>query len=278
MPKRFTETEAQRIFALAAERQHETGQDEPGLSLEELEEVGRAAGLDPAFVREAAIDALRPETTGTTRRVLGMPLEFRRERFIRGTVSDEAWAQIVVDLRRQFNKAGLVTDIGPLREWRTEAEDSKQPVTVTLTPEREGTRVVVEQSQANTALGMGIGFGVNFLMGLIFTVVSTLETGDPDMIIPGLIMLASALLFGLGAFFGMRVYGRNQTTKFDAVLDRAELAIRDAEDAIAREAAAAPVREPIHEAPRLDPGLLHGPDLGDGLPEAGGAPRSRDRA
>ena len=266
MPKRFSEADAQRIFALAAERQHEVGQSETGLSLEELEEVGRAAGLDPAFVRQAAMDALRPETTGTTRRVLGMPLEHRRERFIRGTVTDDAWAQIVVDLRRQFNKPGLVTDIGPLREWRSVASDQQQPVTVTLTPERDGTRVVIEQSQAGAALGLGIATGVNFFMGLMFALIASLETGNPDLMIPATVMLIFAVLFGLGTFFGMRGYSRSQTTKFDAALDRIDLAVRDHEPAAMAEAP----REP-----RLDPGLLN---YADDLTEAGTPGRQRDRA
>ncbi|MEM6325799.1 MAG: hypothetical protein AAF791_01640 [Bacteroidota bacterium] len=270
MPKRFSEADAQRIFALAAERQHESGQEEPGLSLEELEEVGRAAGLDPAIVREAAMDALRPEATSTTRRVLGMPLEFRRERFIRGAVTDEAWAQIVVDLRRQFNKTGLVTDIGPLREWRSEANDQRQPVTVTLSPEREGTRVVIEQAQAQTALGLGIGLATNLLMGLMFLVFATVETGEPDLIFPATILLTFAAVFGFGAFFGMRGYSRRQLEKFDATLDRIDLAVRDAE----RPAAPASV-EASTEAPRLDPALLDDlPRLGA---EADGTGRSRVR-
>ena len=268
MPKRFSEAEAQRIFALAAERQHETGQPEAGLSLEELEEVGRAAGLDPAIIREAAIDALRPETTDTTRRVLGMPMEFRRERFIRGTVTDEAWAQIVVDLRRQFNKTGLVTDIGPLREWRSVANDQQQPVAVTLSPERDGTRVVIEQSQANTALGIGIGAGVNFLMGLMFLFFATVETGDADLIVPATVMLTFSVLFGLGAFFGMRSYGRRQTEKFDATLDRIDLAVRDHEPAGLAEPASR------DRQPRIDARLLDADE-----PSAPAhANRQRDRA
>ena len=260
MPKRFSEADAQRIFALAAERQHETGQDEPGLSLAELEEVGRVAGLDPQFVREAAMDALRPEATGATRRVLGMPLEHRRERFIRGTVTDAAWAQIVVDLRRQFNKPGLVTDIGPLREWRSVANDQQQPVTVTLTPERGGTRVVIEQSQANTALGLGIATGVNFLMGLVFLFFATVETGEPDLIVPAMVLLAFSLMFGLGTFLGMRSYSRRQTEKFDATLDRIDLALRDH---AAPTALAEPASEPFMPAAtnrqpgRIDAGLLN---------------------
>lgn len=264
MPKRFTEADAQRIFALAAERQHESGQDETGLTLEELEEVGRAAGLDPAFVREAAMDALRPETTGTTRRILGMPLEIRRERFIRGTVTDEAWAQAVVEMRRQFNKPGLVTDIGPLREWRSDVGENKQPVTVTLTPERGGTRIVVEQSQTQAMLGLGIATGVNALMGVIFALLA-LTGVESDMFVPAIIMLVIAAVMGGGTYGGMRGYSRSQSRKFEAVLDKIDLAARNA-------------REP--EAPertgQIDPALLDDPtDLGL---EAGTSGRRRDRA
>ena len=227
MPKRFSEADAQRIFALAAERQHERGQSESGLSIEELEEVGRAAGLDPALVREAAMDALRPDPASTTKSVLGIPLAYRRERFFHGTATPEAWAQIVMDLRRQFDKPGLVTDIGPLREWRSVANDNQQPVTVTLSPERGGTRVVIEQSQTNTALGLGIATASNAVLGLIFALVA-LVGAESDMFIPAMVMLTFAAIFGGGAYGGMRAYSTSQTQKFDAALDRIDLALRDA--------------------------------------------------
>ena len=257
MSKRFSEAEAQRIFALAAERQHVTGQAEPGLSLEELEEVGRAAGIDPAFVRAAATDALRPEPTATTKSVLGMPLGFRRERFLRGTVTDDAWARIVVDLRQQFNKPGLVTDIGTLREWRSEATDYRQPVTVTLTPERDGTRVVIERSQAQTALGLGIGAGSNLALGLLFALITAFGEGTVDMEFPATLLIAIGVLFLAGAFVGMRLHGRRQMQVFDTALDRIDRALGDAEhDRHERERT-----EPTPSG-RLDPSLLDAPEPG----------------
>lgn len=274
MPKRFSEAEAQRIFALAAERQHERGQEDTGLSLEELEEVGRAAGLDPAFVREAAIDALRPETTGTTRRVFGMPLEYRRERFVRGPISDDAWAEIVRELRGRFNKPGLVTDIGKLREWRSDTGINNQPVMVTLTPERDGTRVVIEQSQAQVALGLGIAFGTNALLGLVFLFFSMVETGNPKLMTPAAILLAFSAVFALIAVFGMRNHSRRQTTAFDAVLDKIDLAVRDT--AALAEATAEPERvAPPAESARLDASLLETPASNAAPVQPG---RQRDRA
>lgn len=269
MPKRFSEADAQRIFAAAAERQHERGQTETGLSVEELEEIGRAAGLDPALVREAAMDSLRPEPVSYTKTVLGMPTQFRRERFIRGDITDEAWAQIVADLRRQFNKPGLVTDIGKVREWRSHMNDQMQPVTVTLAPERDGTRVVIERSQTQTVLGLGIAAGVNFFMGLIFLVFANVETGEPDLIFPAAVMLLFALVFATGTYFGMRTHGRRQIESFDTVLDRIDLAVRDTQ----------PLAEPASRAPeaperRIDAALLNG----QAEPDAPGASRQRDRA
>ena len=259
MSKRFTEADAQRIFAAAAERQLERKQTEPGLSLEELEEIGRTSGLDPTLVREAAMDALRPEPVAITKTVLGMPLAFRRERFIRGTVTPQAWAQIVMDLRRQFNKPGLVTDIGPLREWRSVANDQQQPVTVTLSPERGGTRVVIEQTQTNAALGFGIATGVNALMGTVFAILAV-AGAESDFFIPALVLLSFAAVFGAVSYVGMRAYASRQTAKFDAALDRVDLALRDAE-ADAQEA------EPLADAPPARSGRIDATLL-DGAPEA----------
>ena len=56
MPRRYSEEEAQRIFALVADRQRATTGVE-GLSLSELEEAAQAAGLDPGLVAIAAASA-----------------------------------------------------------------------------------------------------------------------------------------------------------------------------------------------------------------------------
>ena len=54
MARTFTEAEAQRVFARVAERQRAQAPADGGLTLEDLEDAARAAGLDPSLVASAA--------------------------------------------------------------------------------------------------------------------------------------------------------------------------------------------------------------------------------
>ena len=262
MSKRFSESEAQRIFARAAERQHAAADEEAGLTVEELEEIGRTAGLDPAFVRAAAADALRPDPVAEDAHdALGMPRHVRRERLIPGTVDDEAWARIVADLRARFKTSGVASQIGPLREWTTSASDNAQPAQISLHTEGEATRVVAEQSFRNSRLGFGIGGGVNLAMGLIFSVVAL--TAEPDMWIPAVVLASFSLVFLLGAVLGMRSHARRQAERFEGAMDRIELALREATpEPVAQ--AAAPEAAASADA-RIVPALLDG-DAPDAAP------------
>ena len=74
-----------------------------GLTLAEMEEVAAEAGLDPMFLRQAALEMdgrksnqldLSSDTTSTHNLV---------DRFIPGHVTDEAWDDLVAELRHRFD-------------------------------------------------------------------------------------------------------------------------------------------------------------------------------
>ena len=116
MTRRYSEEDAQRIFALVAERQRASLGADSGLSLAELEEAARAAGLDPSLVAGAAaeVDAL-PDAEDRT--LAGAPVEVVRQRLIGRSVDDDTWAQMVAAARAEFGDAGMAGQIGRLREW-----------------------------------------------------------------------------------------------------------------------------------------------------------------
>lgn len=260
MARRFSEEEAQRIFARVAERQRAAAPVDAGLSLEDLEEAARAAGLDPALVASAVseLDAL-PERGRT---IAGAPVEVVRHRVVPGPLGDDAWAGMVAAARAQFGNSGMAGQIGRLREWTVVGGNRGNHIVTRLAaePAGDGTRITLSQSVREPVLGFSIATGVNAVMALVFGVLAAAGV-ESGLWIPAAILTGLVLLFGAGTQVGARIWERHRAAAFDALLDRLDLVARDV----------AP--EPIAARPALDLDAL--PDLEDEAPRTA---RARDRS
>lgn len=120
--RRYTEDEIREIFGLAADDRARlptrsgSGRTD-GLTLAELEEIGREVGLAPDRVRAAAtlVDgrgaALREGT------YLGLPISVGRNVPLPRPLTDTEWEVLVGELRETFGARGRVASQGGLREW-----------------------------------------------------------------------------------------------------------------------------------------------------------------
>ena len=257
MPRRFTEEEAQRIFARVAERQRHAAATDRGLSLAELEEAAGAAGLDPALVAAAAAEldaAPHPERT-----FLGSPVEVIRHRVVAGPLDDDAWAQMVAAARREFGHPGIAGQIGRLREWtcftggQNGAANNQTLTRLTAEPTADGTRITLTRSIREVVLGITIATAMQWLVASFFGAIAVAGV-DSNIWIPALIMMGLGTLFGAGTFVGTRVWQGRTGRQFDHLLDRLELAAQSA----------APDRVPAADAPagRLDLDALADDPLG----------------
>jgi hypothetical protein len=117
--RRFSEDEVAAIFAQATDPQQSRQRQLPsgeGMTLAELQEIGREVGIAPELVAEAAksIDQLgRP----TSRKFLGLPIGVARTIDLDRRLSDTEWEQLVVDLRETFDARGAVKQEGSFRQW-----------------------------------------------------------------------------------------------------------------------------------------------------------------
>lgn len=99
-----------------------------GLTLTELEDVASGSGLDPEYLQRAALEmelsngkSSIPKKTNT---------HIYTERFFSGQLTDEAWEEIVFELRGRYESAsadlygsttvgkGITEQIDKSREWR----------------------------------------------------------------------------------------------------------------------------------------------------------------
>lgn len=228
--RKYTDQEVALVIKRAAELQmQESEQSESraaGLSLTELEQVAREAGLDPALVRRAAADLDTRNSTSPHSRFLGGPSIITIERTISGEVSADDYELIVEELRRVFNDNGIVSTLGRSLAWTSIPSGRRRggrSVNITVSPRDGNTVIRAEESLRSVAGGLFGG-----LMGGIGG-----GTTGASMAV-GIGVLHSAVAFGgiwLSVLGGSYLLAR---TIFANVARRSGSRLREAVDRIAQ--------------------------------------------
>ena len=223
MNRNFTKEEAQRIFSLAAERQQAKLKENDGqLSIEDLEEAGIAAGIDPAYIRAAAGDLLRPERATEERKFLGFPVELRESHVLPIPFNENEWKKAVDIFTHVYGKTGKTIEVGTTHRWQSEQHENQMPATIIAEKEEHGTRFTIERKMWPMTLGFGIGAGVTTIMGLIFSMIWLMTEVSDELIIPGAILTSIGLILGLAATMGMKIYSRHELNRFEQVFNHLE--------------------------------------------------------
>jgi hypothetical protein len=189
--RRYTDDEIAAIFAAAAE----TPQAPPpaiaraeGLTLAQLQDIGREVGISSHAVAQAAL-ALDLRGQGTTQTFVGLPIGVQRTVALDRWLTDREWEQLVVELRDVFHATGTVRSTGSLREWRN------GNLHALLEPSETGHRLRLRTLKGDARSLMGAGLGV---VGVAAAVaVATGLAGRLGAAVPGIAFLALA---GLGMF------------------------------------------------------------------------------
>ncbi len=194
--RQYSEEEIAAIFERAAEAQKTARRQlapGKGMTLAELQEIGRDVGIPAELVTQAALSiaqAGRP----TSRSYLGLPIGVGRTIELDRRFSEDEWEHLVGDLRETFQARGSVRYDGPFRQW------TNGNLQALLEPTPTGHRLRL-QTLNGTARGfMTTGLGVLGIATATF--VASLATGSPlAASLPGVAFLAAAGLgmFGLGA-------------------------------------------------------------------------------
>lgn len=159
--RRFNEAEVAAIFERATEAQ-QTGQRQlpsgEGMTLAQLQEIGREVGISPELVANAA-NAVDKVGRPTSRSLLGLPVGVGRTVDLDRRLSDDEWERLVVDLRETFDARGSVRSDGSLRQWTN--GNLQALLEPTATGHRVRLRTVKGDAQAFIVGGLGmIGAGV----------------------------------------------------------------------------------------------------------------------
>jgi hypothetical protein len=199
--RRFNEKEVADIIKRASELQQleTTSESSTGMSLAELEQVAREAGLDPALVRRAATDLDTRVTDREPSAFIGAPTVLVLERTIDGEVPAEEYEPIVLLIQRELGGVGSASTLGRSLVWTMQGVDrrrvSTRTVQVTVTPRNGRTTIRMEEPLGQLAGGlfgglmgglgggssgiaMGIGMGVFHSAAVAVGLIGGMVTGS----------------------------------------------------------------------------------------------------
>jgi hypothetical protein len=185
--RRFNEDEVAAILQRAMARDEPGRQVLPagdGLTLAQIQEIGREVGIAPGAIAESAL-AVDDRAQRTTRRLAGLPLGVERVVQLPRRLTDEEWERVVVELREVFGARGVMRQEGSLRQW------TNGNLQVLLEPTADGQRIRLRTFKGSApgymTLGLGI-FGAS-AVGIIATVMGG-TAGDAKEL-TGLAMIAA---------------------------------------------------------------------------------------
>ena len=152
--RRFDKEEVAEIFRAASERSASLQQpvsDEKGLTIAELQSIGREVGIAPDAVAQAAI-ALDVRRSSTQRKFLGIPIGVSRTIELDRRLTDDEWERLVSQLRAVFDAYGKTSSEGSFRRW------SNGNLQVMLEPTETGQRLRLRtvNGGAQSYIAMGL--------------------------------------------------------------------------------------------------------------------------
>ena len=172
--RKYTEEEIAALLKRTAELQADDARNEQhssqGLSLAELEDIAADAGLDAAYLHQAALEIESSGKKGFEKRT---KTHIRVQRFLSTELDEDLWEEMVFELRRTFGSSshidmsglgafgmGTVEQIGRSREWRHTSAMGVQ-TSVLARPHKGGTRIELSQmvglgSPRTEAIGYGM--------------------------------------------------------------------------------------------------------------------------
>lgn len=192
--RRYSQEEVEAIFQRAAEAQPAAPQlrgPDDGMTLAQLQEIGREVGITPEQVRAAA-SSLQRTGQPTKRTLLGLPIGVGRTVDLDRRLSDDEWDRLVVELRDTFDAKGRLKQEGNFRQW------SNGNLQALLEPMGDRHRLRLRTFKANARAYIAAGAGMVAVALLLL--ITNASRGDPiDMARFWLVMLMGGGFFGIGA-------------------------------------------------------------------------------
>lgn len=213
--RRYGEKEIAAIFRRAARSQSTAPQQLPpgeGMTLAELQEIGRDVGIAPELVAQAARSLDRADRSAS-RKFLGLPIGVGRTVDLDRRLSDEEWERLVVDLRETFDARGMVRYDGRFRQW------TNGNLQALLEPTPAGQRFRLRTFKASAREFMTGGVAVVGLAAVVLVVSAVAGQIGDDWPMVALMSLVGAGMFGFGAL-RLPGWARERGRQMEGVIER----------------------------------------------------------
>ena len=119
--RQFSEEEVAAIFKQASESESlATTSSGKGMTLAQLQEIGREAGMSPEAIARAALSLDRSggmQAQARPQTMLGLPVAVGQTIEVDRPFTDADWENLVADLRVTFNARGVIRQDGRFRQW-----------------------------------------------------------------------------------------------------------------------------------------------------------------
>jgi len=221
--RRYTEDEVAAIFERAANAQQAGRRQLPsgeGMTLADLQEIGRDVGIPAELVTQAArsLDRGGPSSSRT---LLGLPIGVGVTIDLDRRLSEREWESLVVDLRETFDARGTVRSHGSFRQW------TNGNLQALLEPTQTGERLRLRTLKGDARAFIGAGLGTLGITAAML--IASAVTGK--LVAPGSVTslaFLSAIGVGMFGFGALRLPGwaRLRRRQMEGVASRLALAAR----------------------------------------------------
>ena len=214
--RRYSDEEVAEIFRRATAEVPPQSAGSTGMSLQQLQEIGREVGLAPEVVTEAArsLDAAPPATV--TARLLGLPIGVADGVVLPRRLRDDEWDALVVAARDTFGARGALRSDGGFRQW------TNSNLQMLLEPAGEGHRLRLRTLNGH-ARRMILSGVVAIAAGAIFAAlpfVTGVPTESNQLESMGILAAVGAALLGRG-IWGLRGWAARRQAQFRDLAERA---------------------------------------------------------
>lgn len=214
--RRYTEQEIASIFKQASEDQQAAAHlaAHEGLTLSEMEAIGRDAGIRPEFIARAAAAMNKKVAAPAPDKALGLPVSVSRIVDVAGEFTDASWQQLVTDLHDVFGVTGRVSQNGAMRIWEHDRME------VTVEPSGNGYRIRMRSMHDLYMSGLYGGLML-LVMGLFFLLV---VASKGDLLTAKGIFVSMFSVVGTGAMglsaTRLRHWRKTQEKNMDTIVSR----------------------------------------------------------
>lgn len=166
--RRYNDDEIAAIFEVAASprpAREQRPSSADGLTLAELQAIGREVGVAPERIAEAASALDRGAAAGPRRTYFGMPVSVGRVVDLSRAPTDREWELIVAELRETFGAHGHERSHGNLRAW------TNGNLHALVEPTESGYRLRLGTLKGDAAPLMHVGLGGVLLGGVLSFIV-----------------------------------------------------------------------------------------------------------